>query len=75
MRSILQLLLLSGIITVTTHAQVIPINPSPSLNIGDTAPPLRIREWIKGTPIENFEKGKIYVVEFWQHGVDLVLQQ
>lgn len=36
-----------------------------SLNIGDAAPPLKVKDWIKGTPIQNFEKDKIYVVEFW----------
>jgi thiol-disulfide isomerase/thioredoxin len=65
MRSILQLLSLLGIITATTHAQVIPINPSPSLNIGDPAPALWVRDWIKGTPVQQFEKGNVYVVEFW----------
>ncbi|ASU36558.1 hypothetical protein MuYL_4675 [Mucilaginibacter xinganensis] len=34
-------------------------------NLGDPAPPLRVREWIKGTPVTSFEKGKVYVVEFW----------
>ena len=34
-------------------------------NIGDDAPPLRVKEWVKGKPIPNFEKGKVYVVEFW----------
>jgi thiol-disulfide isomerase/thioredoxin len=34
-------------------------------NIGVAAPPLRVLCWIKGTPIQNFEKGKVYVVDFW----------
>jgi thiol-disulfide isomerase/thioredoxin len=34
-------------------------------NIGDSAPSLRVKKWIKGTPIKNFEKGKVYVIEFW----------
>jgi len=62
MRSNFQLLLLLCIIAVTTHAQN---DQSPSLNIGDPAPPLRVRGWIKGTPVQRFEKGKVYVVEFW----------
>src|SRR5580698_3323021 len=37
----------------------------PTLNIGDHAPPLRMRGWLKGTPMESFERGSIYVVEFW----------
>ena len=62
MRSNVNLLLLLCVITVATHAQEVR---SPSLNIGDPAPPLRLREWIKGTPVEQLEKGKMYVVEFW----------
>ena len=34
-------------------------------NMGDPAPQLRVREWIKGTPVTSFEKGKVYVVDFW----------
>lgn len=33
--------------------------------LGDPAPPLRVRDWIKGTPVTGFEKGRVYVVEFW----------
>jgi thiol-disulfide isomerase/thioredoxin len=33
--------------------------------MGDPAPQLRVREWIKGTPVTSFEKGKVYVVDFW----------
>lgn len=62
MRSNFQLVLLLCIIAVTAHAQN---DQSPSLNIGDPAPPLRVREWIKGTPVQRFEKGMVYVVEFW----------
>lgn len=36
-----------------------------TLDIGDPAPSLRVREWIKGAPIQRLEKGHIYVVEFW----------
>lgn len=62
MRSNFKLLLLLFIITGTTRAQN---DQSPSLNIGDQAPPLRVREWIKGTPVQRFQKGKVYVVECW----------
>ncbi len=37
----------------------------PTLNIGAPAPPLRVGEWLKGAPIQQMEKGHIYVVEFW----------
>jgi thiol-disulfide isomerase/thioredoxin len=35
------------------------------LNIGDAAPPLKIKAWVKGTPVERFDKHKIYVLDFW----------
>lgn len=35
------------------------------LMIGDPAPELKIDTWVKGDSIESFEKGKVYVVEFW----------
>jgi thiol-disulfide isomerase/thioredoxin len=35
------------------------------LEVGDKAPALSIGEWVKGKPVEGFEEGKIYVVEFW----------
>jgi thiol-disulfide isomerase/thioredoxin len=62
MRSKINLLLLLCVITAATHAQELP---PLSLNIGDQAPPLRLRGWLKGTPVERLEKGRLYVVEFW----------
>jgi thiol-disulfide isomerase/thioredoxin len=57
-----QLLVLLCIIAFTVSAQ----NDAPAkVSIGDAAPPLRVRAWIKGTPVNSFEKGKLYVVEFW----------
>ncbi|MBC8065658.1 MAG: redoxin domain-containing protein [Chlorobia bacterium] len=35
------------------------------ITIGTKAPELKVAKWFKGKPIKNFEKGKIYVVEFW----------
>jgi thiol-disulfide isomerase/thioredoxin len=35
------------------------------LTIGDDAPPLKVAEWVHGTPVEGFKKDHIYVVEFW----------
>ncbi|OQY71445.1 MAG: hypothetical protein B6D44_12885 [Ignavibacteriales bacterium UTCHB2] len=62
MRSNIMLLLFLWIITFTVHAQN---DHSISLNIGDIAPSLRVQDWLKGTPIQKFEKGNVYVVEFW----------
>ncbi|WP_437918099.1 TlpA family protein disulfide reductase [Sphingobacterium sp. LRF_L2] len=33
--------------------------------VGDPAPPIRYSKWLKGTPVENYEKGHIYVIECW----------
>lgn len=62
MRLNFQLLFLLCIITVIAHGQEAQ---APSLNIGDAAPPLQVRRWIKGESVQQFEKGKIYIVEFW----------
>lgn len=35
------------------------------INAGDTAPELSVDEWIKGEPVQDFEKGTVYLVEFW----------
>ncbi len=37
----------------------------PSLSIGDLAPPLEIAEWFKGSQVDGFESGHVYVIEFW----------
>jgi thiol-disulfide isomerase/thioredoxin len=34
------------------------------LKIGDPAPELKVT-WIKGTPVKDFNKDRLYVVEFW----------
>lgn len=36
-----------------------------ALKVGDKAPPLAVAKWLKGTPVKEFEAGKVYVVEFW----------
>ncbi|MCS7209274.1 MAG: redoxin family protein [Fimbriimonadales bacterium] len=36
-----------------------------TLKVGDLAPSLPVAKWIKGQPVKEFEKGKVYVVEFW----------
>ena len=35
------------------------------LTIGDKAPEIEISHWLKGSPVESFESGQIYVLEFW----------
>jgi thiol-disulfide isomerase/thioredoxin len=41
----------------TAHAQTV--------SVGDPAPKLEVKEFVKGEPVKGFEKGKTYVVEFW----------
>lgn len=62
MRSSYLFSLLFCIITVNCYAQ----DEHPvSLNIGDPAPQLSVYVWIKGEPVQQYEKGHVYVVEFW----------
>ena len=35
------------------------------LNIGDSAPAFKVDRWYKGAAVPAFERGRIYVVEFW----------
>src|SRR5579871_1011252 len=36
-----------------------------SLKVGDPAPPLKAGKWFQGAEVKEYEKGKVYVVEFW----------
>ncbi len=36
----------------------------PTLKIGDKAPDINVFKWVKGNPIDQFEPGQVYVVEF-----------
>jgi thiol-disulfide isomerase/thioredoxin len=37
----------------------------PPLEVGDVAPPLVATSWVNGDPVKAFEKGTVYLVEFW----------
>jgi thiol-disulfide isomerase/thioredoxin len=37
----------------------------PVLAIGDPAPPLSVERWLRGAPVERFERGTVYVLDFW----------
>lgn len=52
---------LAGLLLLSTAAA----QDEPTLKVGDPAPALRIAEWVKGKPVERFEAGKVYLVEFW----------
>jgi thiol-disulfide isomerase/thioredoxin len=62
MQSSFHLALLFFSVGVTLQAQD---DQSRLLNIGDPAPPLRVKEWIKGAPVQQFARGHVYVLEFW----------
>jgi thiol-disulfide isomerase/thioredoxin len=38
---------------------------APTLKVGDKAPALVVEKWLKGRPVPRFERGRLYVVEFW----------
>lgn len=38
---------------------------APKLAIGDRAPKIEVEKFVKGDAITGFERGKVYVVEFW----------
>jgi thiol-disulfide isomerase/thioredoxin len=42
-----------------------PAAKAATLHVGDKAPALSLGETVKGDAVTGFEKGKIYVVEFW----------
>ncbi|HLY70490.1 MAG TPA: TlpA disulfide reductase family protein [Puia sp.] len=61
-RSYFQLFFLMFFSVISAHSQESKI---PSLNYGALAPALRLSEWVKGKPVEHFERGTVYLVEFW----------
>jgi len=36
-----------------------------TLAVGDPAPPLRIKHWVKGAPVTALDNGSVNVIEFW----------
>ena len=36
-----------------------------ALKPGDPAPRIKVAKWLKGEPVESFQPGRVYVVEFW----------
>lgn len=42
-----------------------PVTADDLLTVGDAAPPLDIAHWFKGEPVNSFEPGRVYVLEFW----------
>jgi thiol-disulfide isomerase/thioredoxin len=63
MRLPFQLLLLC-FTPVAVQSQIFEFLPV-TLNVGDPAPPLRVKKWFKGEPVKEYKKGSVYIVEFW----------
>ena len=49
---------------VATEETEKPEPPTP-LFIGDKAPSVTVDHWVKGSSIDGFEDGQVYVMEFW----------
>ena len=39
--------------------------PAPDLAVGDPAPSIASAIWLKGVPVREFKKGKVYVIDLW----------
>ncbi len=39
--------------------------PTKKLGVGDKAPAIEVAKWVKGKEVKSFEKGHVYVMEFW----------
>lgn len=48
----------------STTARPVASTDRPTLEIGAKAPPLAVKEWVRGQPV-MLQPGKVYVVEFW----------
>jgi thiol-disulfide isomerase/thioredoxin len=65
MVSIQFLVLLPGSSWGDNQADQTGIERPKHLSIGDPAPPIRVRKWVKGTPVLELKKGNVYVIDFW----------
>ncbi|MFO1460769.1 MAG: TlpA disulfide reductase family protein [Verrucomicrobiota bacterium] len=43
----------------------LPDSPVVSTPVGSPPPPLQVGEWIQGPKLREFQKGRVYVVDFW----------
>lgn len=51
-------------VSLATVAAAAAAKPK-ELLVGDAAPPLAVKEFVKGEPVKELVKGKVYVLEFW----------
>jgi thiol-disulfide isomerase/thioredoxin/tetratricopeptide (TPR) repeat protein len=65
MKRTVSVLIVFGLLFASKLAVVQGAPVDPTLYVGDPAPSLAISKWVQGEPVQQFEKGKIYVIEFW----------
>ncbi len=53
------------VLAVASSLMITTLAHAAKLGVGDKAPTVKVAKWLKGTPVTTFEKGKVYVVEFW----------
>lgn len=48
-------------------AMIMPVvaQEPPMLKVGSPAPKLQVGKWVQGEPVIEFERDKVYIVEFW----------
>jgi thiol-disulfide isomerase/thioredoxin len=51
-------------LTAVSGQGVSPEKPY-ALMVGDPAPPVQVSRFVKGEPIQDFQRGQVYVIEFW----------
>ena len=52
-------------VLIVVSAATVTVATEPTLKVGDPAPKLQDGQWLQGEPVKQFEKGTVYVVEFW----------
>jgi thiol-disulfide isomerase/thioredoxin len=56
--------LLAALLALAGSATFSQVNAA-SLKVGDAAPKLQVSKWVQGEPVKEFERDKVYIVEFW----------
>lgn len=64
-RSVITRAICSSALLLSAIFSMAQFNNKVTLKIGDPAPAFQVQEWVRGTPFTQFEKGKIYVLDFW----------
>lgn len=61
--------LLIALCGTLSHSQAVEAaennESAPAFTVGSPAPRISVDRWLKGAPVYTFERGRVYVVEFW----------